>query len=144
MPTRGAVTTVAEAQPYAITLGTHAEYDALVLNSYAGGKLAVEKTVSGSGAAYGTGPFTVAVECTYDGQTLYDGDFTIVDGQTVTLAPVFPIGTLCAIDETDAGDGAGAQASALSSLYRVSSGEPAPGATVHYQFGGLVSVDADA
>lgn len=99
----GAVTTVAEAQPYAITLGTNAEYDAVVRNSYAGGQLAVAKTVSGSGASYGTGPFTVAVECTYDGQTLYDGDFTIVDGQTVTLAPVFPIGTLCAIDETDAG-----------------------------------------
>lgn len=40
-------------------------------------------------------------------------------------------------------DGTGASA-ALPSLYRISAGEPAPGATVHYQFGGLVHVDPGA
>lgn len=99
----GARTTVAQGQPYSVTLGTAADYAVDVRNTYAGGKLAIAKTVSGSGAGYGTGPFTVSVECSYDGQTLYDGDVEIVDGQTVTLTPVFPIGTACAIDETDAG-----------------------------------------
>ena len=74
---------------------------------------------------------------------LHGGQF---DGQVMELDPKdFDADMICAaVDETDADEGAAAQASALPSLYRVSSGEPAPGATVHYQFGGLVSVDADA
>lgn len=74
---------------------------------------------------------------------LHGGQF---DGQVMELDPQdFDADMICAaVDETDAGDGAQARASALPSLYRVSSGEPAPGATVHYEFGGLVSVDADA
>ncbi|GAB3808787.1 hypothetical protein GCM10028798_35400 [Humibacter antri] len=44
--------------------------------------------------------------------------------------------------EADASHGSVPHASgALPSLYRLSAGEPGPGATVHYEFGGLVSVD---
>ncbi|MEO8094090.1 MAG: DUF5979 domain-containing protein, partial [Pseudolysinimonas sp.] len=99
----GTRTTVSQGQAYTVTLGTAADYTADVRNTYDGGQLRVGKTVSGSGASYGTGPFRVAVLCTYDGQTLYDSDFGIVDGQFVTLSPIFPVGTSCAITETDAG-----------------------------------------
>jgi uncharacterized repeat protein (TIGR01451 family) len=99
----GSRTTVAQSQAYTVTLGTNPGYTADVLNTYAGGQLAVTKTVIGSGAGFGTGPFTVHVLCTYDSQTLFDGDFTILDGGTHQLSEIFPIGTLCAISETDAG-----------------------------------------
>jgi hypothetical protein len=48
--------------------------------------------------------------------------------------------------EADAVEAVGASpaASPLPSLYRLSEGEPAPGATVHYQFCGLVEVDTSA
>lgn len=99
----GTRTTVVQGQAATVVLGTHAEYVADVLNTYEGGRLAVTKTVAGSGSAFGTGPFTIDVVCTYDGQTLFDGDFTLVDGGSHQLSEVFPIGTLCAISETDAG-----------------------------------------
>jgi hypothetical protein len=59
----------------------------------------------------------------------------------------FDADMICApVDGTDAAedvsDGTHSPASgALPSLYRVSAGEPRPGATVHYEFGGLVSID---
>jgi uncharacterized repeat protein (TIGR01451 family) len=100
----GASTTVLQGQPHRIALGANVAYAAEVLNSYAGGRFAVSKTVAGGGGtAFGDGPFTVEVTCTWHGQTLYDDDFTIVDGQTRTLSEVFPIGTECAVAETDAG-----------------------------------------
>src|SRR5690606_18417943 len=100
----GASTTVLQGQAHRIVLGANASYEAEVVNSYAGGQFAVSKTVVGNGGtAFGDGPFTVAVTCTWHGQTLYDDDFTIVDGQTVTLGDVYPSGTDCAVTETDAG-----------------------------------------
>ncbi|GAB3610666.1 hypothetical protein GCM10027414_27920 [Humibacter ginsengiterrae] len=77
---------------------------------------------------------------------LHGGQF---DGQVMELDPEdFDADMICAaVDEsdedgTDADDGSLPHASgALPSLYRLSAGEPGPGATVHYEFGGLVSVD---
>ncbi|MES1170586.1 MAG: DUF5979 domain-containing protein, partial [Leifsonia sp.] len=73
-------------------------------NVYDGGTLAVSKTIAGSGAgAYGSGPFAFSVDCTYGSQTLYSGSSAIAAGETVNFAPVFPVGTQCAVHETDAG-----------------------------------------
>ncbi|WP_460580988.1 hypothetical protein [Humibacter ginsengisoli] len=76
---------------------------------------------------------------------LHGGQF---DGQVMELDPEdFDADMICAAvdesdDDTDADDGSLPHASgALPSLYRLSAGEPGPGATVHYEFGGLVSVD---
>jgi hypothetical protein len=77
---------------------------------------------------------------------LHGGQF---DGQVMELDPEdFDADMICAaVDETDAAetdadDGTVSHASgALPSLYRLSAGEPGPGATVHYEYGGLVSVD---
>lgn len=77
---------------------------------------------------------------------LHGGQF---DGQVMELDPEdFDADMICAaVDEADAGepdadDGSTSHVSgALPSLYRLSAGEPGPGATVHYEFGGLVSVD---
>jgi uncharacterized repeat protein (TIGR01451 family) len=100
----GSRTTVLQGQAYTVPLGTNAGYDVEVRNTYLAGQVAVSKTVAGAGGAdFGDGPFTVDLECTWQGQTLYTTTFTIVDGQTETMAPLFPKGTSCAIDETDAG-----------------------------------------
>ncbi len=97
-------TTVTQNQAVSIPLGTSAQYTAAVTNSFAGGQLTVTKTVDGAGGtAYGTGPFTIHVACTYNTQMLFDDSFTISNGESHLLAPVFPVGTSCAIDETNAG-----------------------------------------
>lgn len=100
----GTRTTVLQGQAYTVPLGTHAGYDLEVRNTYLAGQVAVSKTVAGGGAAdFGTGPFTVDLTCTWQGQALYTTSFSITDGQTRTMSPFFPKGTSCAIDETDAG-----------------------------------------
>lgn len=98
----GSTTTVAENAPYTVTLGTDAEYVVTATNTYASGRLSVTKEVTGA-TEYGDGEFDVAVECSYDGQTLFDGTFTLQDGDTELLTPHFPVGTSCAITETQAG-----------------------------------------
>lgn len=98
----GSSTTVSQNGPVTIALGTAASYTATVTNSYASGLLAVRKEVTGA-TGYGDAEFTVEVECTYDGQTLFDDSFTLEDGDTETLTPRFPVGTVCDIAETDAG-----------------------------------------
>jgi hypothetical protein len=79
---------------------------------------------------------------------LHGGQF---DGQVMELDPEdFDADMVCApvvggdaAEDTD--DGTLRRTSGgLPSLYRVSAGEPRPGGTVHYQFGGLVSVDDHA
>jgi len=82
---------------------------AVVTNHYAAGTLAVTKTVDGDAAAgYGDGPFTLHVQCVYaDDQTLFDGDLTIVGGQTLTVPGVFPAGTSCSVVETANGGATG-------------------------------------
>jgi uncharacterized repeat protein (TIGR01451 family) len=100
----GTSTSTTQGAPVTIVLGTSAGYAAVVTNVYDGGTLAVSKTVAGSGAGlYGSGPFAVAVDCSYDGQALFSGSSAIAAGQTVNFAPVFPVGTQCAVHETDAG-----------------------------------------
>jgi uncharacterized repeat protein (TIGR01451 family) len=107
----GSPVSATEGGPITISLAAGLNHTAVVTNTYAGGKLAVMKTVSEAGSlGYGSGPFTVTAVCTYQGQTLYDSSATgtdpatsIVGGQTVTLTPVFPVGTSCAVAETDAG-----------------------------------------
>ena len=98
----GSTTTVAQNAPATIVLGTNATYTATVTNTYASGQLSVTKDVTGA-TEYGDAEFEVAIECTYDGQTLFDGSITLVDGDTETLTPRFPVGTSCALTETDAG-----------------------------------------
>ncbi|WP_022900073.1 hypothetical protein [Humibacter albus] len=63
---------------------------------------------------------------------LHGGQF---DGQVMELDPEdYDADVICAAVEEEAPH-------PLHSLYRLSEGEPGPGATVHYRFGGLVAVD---
>src|SRR5690606_23357496 len=70
----GSSTPVSENGPYPVALGSAAEYVTTVTNNYARGRLSVTKDVTGADQ-YGDGKFDVAVECTYDGQTLFDDSF---------------------------------------------------------------------
>ncbi len=99
----GVGASVVEGEPAAIWLGTDERYDVVITNDYDGGRLAVTKQVTGDAADYGSGPFTVEVTCGYDGQTLFDGELSLEAGETETLSPIFPVGTECAFEETDAG-----------------------------------------
>lgn len=78
---------------------------AVITNHYAAGTLAVTKTVDGDAAGdYGSGPFTVHVQCIYDGdQTLFDSDLSITGGQTLPVPGVFPAGTECSVVEVASG-----------------------------------------
>jgi large repetitive protein len=104
-----ASTSVVQGAAITVALAAGSNHTAVVTNTFAGGQLAITKTVSDTGSiTYGSGPFTVSVLCTYQGQTLYDSTATdptlsIVGGQTITLPPVFPVGTSCGVTETDAG-----------------------------------------
>jgi uncharacterized repeat protein (TIGR01451 family) len=101
-PTSGAVANVTIAAN-----GNTAAYT----NTYLAGTLSIKKTITGAGAGegtgapgpddgYGQGPFTVAVQCTYDGQTLYDDSVQVLANATTDLTPLFPMGTVCSIEET--------------------------------------------
>ncbi|MGO4592198.1 DUF5979 domain-containing protein [Leifsonia sp. 2TAF2] len=93
-----------------VTLGDGAQpTDAEIVNHYAAGALAITKIVDGDAAAgYGDGPFTVHVTCVYDGdQTLFDGDLSIVGGETLTVPGLYPAGTACSVVETTNGGATG-------------------------------------
>jgi uncharacterized repeat protein (TIGR01451 family) len=134
----GAAAAVVQNQAITVPLGTGAQYTAAVTNTYAGGRLAVTKTIAGD-SSYADGPFTIDVTCTYDGQTLYDGDFTILGGQTKTLTEVFPVGTSCAIDETDAG---GATTHTAATSVTIATGTTTAGITNTFTTGTLRVVKA--
>jgi uncharacterized repeat protein (TIGR01451 family) len=129
----GSSTTVAENGPYPVTLGTDAEYVVTATNSYAGGQLSITKDVTGA-EQYGDGEFQVAIECTYDGQTLFDETITVVADETKTLTPVFPIGTVCDISETHAG---GATTPAADRSVTITSGTTDTVLTNRFEVGSL-------
>lgn len=81
-----------------------------VTNGFDAGTLTVQKVVTGDGAdRYGTGSFTFAATCAYQGQTLLDEEFALRGGDTRTFG-VFPAGTSCAVEELTTG---GATSTAL-------------------------------
>jgi uncharacterized repeat protein (TIGR01451 family) len=101
----GSATTVAQNAPYRVTLGTAAGYTVTATNSYTSGQLGVRKEVVGSGdTAYGSDHYDFDVSCTYQGDVIYSDSVTITQpGVTTVLDPVFPVGTICTVTETDAG-----------------------------------------
>jgi len=129
----GAGATVVQNQAVTVPLGTGTEYTAAITNHYAGGQLAVTKTIAGD-SSYADGPFTIDITCTYDGQTLHDGDLVILGGETKTLSEVFPIGTSCALDETDTG---GATSHTAASSVTIVAGTTSAGITNTFTTGTL-------
>lgn len=76
-----------------------------VTNVFEAGTLSVLKTVAGTGAAYGTGPFSAQVRCVYGApeQVLFDGAVAIVPAVPTLIGEVFPVGTVCEVAETATG-----------------------------------------
>ena len=86
-----------------------------VTNTFEVGDVAVTKVVDGAGAEFGTGPFTVELACTFNGQPI-----TIPDGAERTLSPEdgmsatwvgLPIAAECEVAETDDGGATSTQIS---------------------------------
>ncbi|NKY38074.1 DUF5979 domain-containing protein [Cellulomonas septica] len=87
--------------------------DVVATNTFGVGALDLTKVVDGAGAqAYGDGPFTLAVTCTFDDdgdgpsapRTVYDSTVTLGDGGPLTAQIAnLPTGALCTVTETDDG-----------------------------------------
>ncbi|MFD6178217.1 MULTISPECIES: DUF5979 domain-containing protein [unclassified Isoptericola] len=76
-----------------------------VTNTFDVGGFTVEKVVTGDGAAFGTGPFEVTAECTFQGEPI-----DVPDGATRTVTPDgpatydgLPVGAECVVTESDDG-----------------------------------------
>ncbi|MEL7978096.1 DUF5979 domain-containing protein [Isoptericola sp. F-RaC21] len=92
-----------------------------VTNTFDVGEVSVYKAVDGDGAAFGTGPFEVSLECTFQGEPI-----DVPGGATRELSPDgmvvydgLPVGADCVVTETDAG---GATSSTVSTA--VEDGDP--------------------
>jgi len=87
--------------------------DVTLTNVYDVGAVSLQKIVTGEGApAYGTGPFTIHVTCTYDDdgdgpgvpRTVYDADVVLgAAGPLEAQISNLPTGAVCDIEETDDG-----------------------------------------
>ncbi|QJW35008.1 DUF5979 domain-containing protein [Cellulosimicrobium protaetiae] len=96
--------------PDVLGVGTN---DVTLTNTYDVGAIGLQKVVTGEGGpAYGQGPFTISVVCTYDDdgdgpgepRTVYDGEVVLggagpLDAQIANL----PTGAVCDVEETDDG-----------------------------------------
>ncbi len=78
-----------------------------VTNTYRAGALQISKLIDGPGAALGTGPYTFAVACAFDGDdTAYTDTVTLArsgaESQLTSdeIGPL-PVGALCTVTETD-------------------------------------------
>jgi len=85
--------------------------DVIVTNTFGVGALDLLKVVDGDGAdQWGTGPFDIAVQCTFDDDGDGPGEPRVVYDSTVTLGGAgpldaqianLPIGAVCTVAETD-------------------------------------------
>src|SRR5699024_10390145 len=79
-----------------------------VTNTFDVGQVTVEKTLDGAGAeAFGAGPFTVELACTFQGEPIDLGEDAVrvlsaEDGLTGTWTDL-PVGAECSVTETDDG-----------------------------------------
>lgn len=101
----GSATTVARNAAYRVTLGTQTAYSVAVTNTFDSGTLAIRKELAGGGGeAYGADDYGFDVECTYQGDVVFTAeDVRVAAGETHEFDVVLPVGTSCAIAESDAG-----------------------------------------
>jgi uncharacterized repeat protein (TIGR01451 family) len=117
----GAQSTVIDPNPVTVDADQTAEVTAT--NTFDVGSVVVDKVVTGDAADFGTGPFEVTLECTYEGEPVdIPGGAAreLVPGEPVTYDGL-PVGADCVVTET--GDG-GATSVEVSS---VDGGEPGVG-----------------
>ncbi|MGM7422653.1 DUF5979 domain-containing protein [Cellulosimicrobium sp. CpK407] len=91
--------------------------DVTLTNTYDVGAIGLQKVVEGAGGpAYGSGPFTVTVVCTYDDdgdgplapRTVYDSQVVLGGAGPLTAQIAnLPTGAVCAIEEIDDGGATG-------------------------------------
>lgn len=121
----GSATTVTVSPDMPVVINEDEQAVVDVTNTYDLGEFQVEKVVDGDGAQYGTGPFEVTAECTFEG-TPIDMDAEAIGGATRTIAPDepatyggLPVGADCVVTETEPG---GATSTTVSTT--VEDGEP--------------------
>ncbi|MFC7876885.1 DUF5979 domain-containing protein [Isoptericola sp. NPDC057391] len=129
------------------TAGTQLE----ATNTFDVGAINLQKVVDGEGGpAYGAGPFTIQVVCTYDADgegpgeagTVYDGTVVLggagpLDAQIANL----PVGAECDVTEVD--DGGATGAVVVPETVTVAAGEPAEVVITNTFDVGTIEVDKD-
>ncbi|WP_133161178.1 DUF5979 domain-containing protein [Microterricola pindariensis] len=89
-----------------VTVGdSNSPVEVEITNTFENGSLEITKTVSGAGSSFAPATFDATVSCSWQGAAL-----TLPDGGAVTLEPGvpasigdLPLGSVCSIDESDAG-----------------------------------------
>ncbi|WP_166844074.1 DUF5979 domain-containing protein [Isoptericola sp. BMS4] len=117
--TSGAQSTVIDPNP--VTVGADETAEVTATNTYDLGSVVVDKVVTGDAADFGTGPFEVTLECTYEDEPVdIPGGAVreLTPGEPVTYDGL-PVGADCVVTET--GDG-GATSTTVSTT--VDGGEP--------------------
>src|SRR5699024_4675706 len=95
-----------ELSPNPATVGVDVPTEVAVINTFDVGEVSVQKTVEGDGAAYGTGPFTVELACTFQGESVEVTDASLVLSEENNYAGTWtglPVGAECGLTETDDG-----------------------------------------
>ncbi|RIJ69558.1 DUF11 domain-containing protein [Nakamurella silvestris] len=82
---------------------------ATITNEFRSGGLRIVKDLTGPGSAIGSGPFTFAITCEYNGTAAaYQGEITLTregSGTSLTspVVPGLPVGAVCVVTETNSG-----------------------------------------
>lgn len=93
----------------ASTLVPAAGTELTVTNGFDAGTLELQKELTGAGAeTFGTEAFAATVICDYRGTTLFSGEVALRVGEAVAVTAdgetvVFPVGTVCGVEETSTG-----------------------------------------
>ncbi|CAM3798490.1 DUF5979 domain-containing protein [Occultella aeris] len=101
----GATSSVVE--PAEVTIGSGDAVTVTATNTFDVGSIVLDKVVDGDGAdPYGDGPFSVTIECTYEGEpvAIPGGAEREISPGTPTRVAGLPVGAECTVTETDDGD----------------------------------------
>lgn len=106
--TDGAGATETTVTPSDVVIGPDSSGTVAIVNAFDTGSLALEKVVTGAGAEFGTGPFTLHVTCVLDDEsgerTVYDGDVVLGGDEALsTQIDGLAANAECAVTEPDAG-----------------------------------------
>ncbi|WP_062465326.1 DUF5979 domain-containing protein [Demequina soli] len=88
-----------------VTIGADDTVTVTATNDYQQGRLAIRKRITGAGHDFAPDAFDVSVVCTLDGETVFEGGYTLsqANGYGVTINDEIPYGASCEVTEAESG-----------------------------------------
>ncbi|WP_062290683.1 DUF5979 domain-containing protein [Demequina phytophila] len=88
-----------------VTIGVDDEVTVTATNGFDVGTLAIRKRITGAGHDFAPDAFDVAVVCTVDDEVVFEGEYTLDQGNgySVSITDEIPYGAECVVTEEDAG-----------------------------------------